>query len=114
MKCFYPLILTTIIAIFFIGCAGATDTKLSDVSLGMSKSQVKEVMGNPDVVRGSVINKYNQVIEVWQYKLYSDWMRMEKNAEIYWLYFADGKIYQWGQAGDWEVESKNLYEIRVR
>ncbi len=29
----------------------------------------------------------------------------------YWLYFYDGKLVQWGQAGDWKKEADRIYEI---
>ena len=30
----------------------------------------------------------------------------------FWAYFADEKLAQWGQAGDWSNESKRIYEVR--
>jgi len=30
----------------------------------------------------------------------------------YWLYFADGRLGRWGEAGDWRREADRIYEIR--
>jgi hypothetical protein len=32
----------------------------------------------------------------------------------FWLYFHDGKLVQWGQAGDWRKEADRIYEYRFR
>lgn len=87
--------------------------KLEEIELGMGKMRVKELMGfgNHPVVRGSIVNKYKQVIEVWEYNLY------DENSHwtwTYWLYFCDNKLVQWGRAGDWEREADRIYEMRFR
>jgi hypothetical protein len=30
----------------------------------------------------------------------------------YWFYFVDGRLAQWGAAGDWSREADRIYEIR--
>jgi hypothetical protein len=30
----------------------------------------------------------------------------------YWFYFVDGRLAQWGEAGDWRREADRIYEIR--
>ena len=37
------------------------------MKLGMNQSQVCDILGQPTVVRGSIMNKHNQVVEVWEY-----------------------------------------------
>jgi hypothetical protein len=32
----------------------------------------------------------------------------------YWMYFYDGKLVQWGEAGDWQREADQIYEMRFR
>jgi len=100
-----------LILIFLIGCA--TTGKLMNLRLKMFKDDVISVMGNPTAVRGSMTNKYGQVIEVWEYALY----RTGDDAfygipTYYWLYFYDGNLVQWGQAGDWQREADRIYEMR--
>jgi hypothetical protein len=105
------------ILIFFLvlllGCA--TTGKLMNLELGMTKKQTATKVGKPDAVRGSVVNKYGQTIEVWEYMLYktsSD--AFYDISTSYWLFFCDGKLVQWGQAGDWSREADRIYEIRFK
>jgi len=30
----------------------------------------------------------------------------------YWLYFVNGRLVQWGEAGDWRREVDRIYEVR--
>lgn len=109
----------------FIGCsvlcvalvAGcyALKTRLLNLNLGMTKSEVISAMGNPSAVRGSIVNKYGQQIEVWEYELYPPppyWTAA--TPTVYWLYLCDGRLAQWGQAGDWEREADRIYDVRFR
>ena len=93
-----------------VGCA--TTSGFIKLELGMSKKQVIDAIGNPDVARGSVQNKYGQLIEVWEYdRLVSNWSWEKKTM---WVYFCDGHLSQWGEAGDWAREADRIYEIRFR
>lgn len=128
-------LILTIIAVVLCGCAGSPpSSNLQKIILGQDKNSVVKKVGNPRVVRGAVRNKYGQDIEVWEYRfsLPSDdsagdvigksiltictlgAAAQEFTAETrdYWLYFLDDELVKWGQAGDWQIESKNIYEIR--
>ena len=75
----------------------------------MTKVQVQSTIGDPDVARGSIINKFGQHIEVWEYdRLVSNWSWETKRM---WVYFCDGPLVQWGEAGDWQKEADAIYEI---
>jgi len=50
------------------GCVTSSD-KLVEVQLGMTKNQVRQVLGEPTVAQGAIRNKFDQVIEVWEYRL---------------------------------------------
>lgn len=52
----------------FVGCA--TTGKLMKLHLQMTKSEVISAIGEPTAARGAMTNKYDQVIEVWEYALY--------------------------------------------
>jgi hypothetical protein len=117
------------------GCASnlKPSSHLRQVSLGMSKEEVVSVLGEPMVARGAIRNKYNQVVEVWEYTLAlpskdsagqiagktaltiftlgmgAAAFRAEKKD--YWLYFLDDKLVQWGEAGDWKKEPQRIYEF---
>lgn len=105
------------IVLFFSGCA-PSKALLSEISIGQDKQTIREKMGAPLAVRGSIINKYNQRIEVWEYRLCSggevDIPPYSSNCDYYWIYFADDRLVQWGQAGDWGREADKIYEIRYR
>ena len=107
--------------------------KLRTISLGMSKEEVVKNLGESTVVRGSIRNKLNQVVEIWEYELVvpqntSAGQELEKlvltaitlgalggvykdKIKSYWLYFYDNKLAQWGEAGDWSKESDRIYKF---
>jgi len=110
------IILIFLIFPFIIGC-GTTSSVLNDISLKMLKKEVKETIGDPTVVRGAIVNKYNQNVEVWEYRLYRYSGAVEglsNEYDLYWLYFVDGFLYQWGKAGDWAKEADKIYEFRFK
>ena len=97
------------------GCASSS--YMEKISLGYTKEEVRQAISAPRVVRGAMQNKYGQTIEVWEYRLTVPipGMILQTNTvepRVYWLYFVDGKLVRWGEAGDWQTETKNLYEIR--
>ena len=96
--------------VLIAGCA--TTSQFIRLQIGMTKTQVIEAIGEPDLARGSVQNKYGQLIEVWEYdRLVSNW---SWDRKLMWVYLCDGKLVQWGQAGDWKREADRIYEIRYR
>jgi hypothetical protein len=102
--------LVLIVCLVLIGCA--TTSQFVKLELGMTKSQVLDTIGDPDIARGSIHNKYGQLIEVWEYnRLVSNWSWEKKRM---WVYFCDGHLAQWGEAGDWAQEADRIYEIRYR
>lgn len=109
-------IIMLIIVFTFISCA-TTSKVLYRLSNGDSKSSVVSSIGEPNAVRGSIKNMYGQIIDVWEYRLYMYEGAIEGFSpyyNLYWLYFVDGKLYQWGQAGDWEREADIIYEFRFK
>lgn len=108
--------LAIIIGLLVQGCATTTKV-LSRISLDMTKSEVVQKIGEPTSVRGSIKNKYDQIIEVWEYRLYQYPGAIEGLTpfyNLYWLYFVNDKLVQWGKAGDWRKEADKINEIRFR
>lgn len=116
------------------GCARSINSdKLITVSVDMDKTQVVKRLGNPSVVRGSIKNNYDQIIEVWEYRvdkgktgrqfgrelaltaltfgLCSPVLLSEGEISAYWLYFCNGKLVKWGESGDWNKEADVIQEI---
>lgn len=112
----HTLLLVGIIIIqlsIYNGCASTG--KLLKLQLDLTKEQVIKALGKPDAARGSMRNKYDQVIEVWEYLL----SKTDDDAFLgrytpYWLYFYNGKLVQWGESGDWRSEADRIYEMRFR
>jgi len=91
----------------------ATTGQLMRIRLDMTRPQVVSAMGDPTAFRGAITNKYDELIEVWEYALYkTDDDAFLGRPTFYWLYFSDGILVQWGQAGDWQREVDRIYEIR--
>ena len=100
--------------VLLAGCTGTRQpTILERIQLGQDKQAVASNIGRPDVVRGAVVNRHGQTIEVWEYRL-GPWTLIEVPRDLrrYWLYFVDGRLSRWGEAGDWGREADRIYEIR--
>ena len=133
IKLFSFIALLTLV--FGAGCTTAKSAKKAQaIRLGMSKADVQENLGPPTVLRGAIVNKYGQNVEEWEYLIDKGKTGSQRGGEIaatvstlgllaplmmrdgetanFWAYFADGKLVQWGQAGDWSNESKRIYEVR--
>jgi hypothetical protein len=127
--------LLILMAVGLVGCASSGGTKrLAKISIGMEKGAVIKAIGAPDVVRGSIKNKHDQIVEVWEYRLaraqsgsegagraamavftFGMSLGMDPVAKVpYWLTFVDGKLNKWGQAGDWKKEADFILEHRFR
>ena len=111
-------------------------SRLTEIRLGMTKEQVLSSLGTPEVARGAVRNKFDQVVEVWQYRLAlpsSDSVGQVVGKSMltlvtagvgaatfrgerreYWLYFLGDELVQWGEAGDWSREPERICEFRFR
>ncbi len=117
------------------GCGSSPppSAHLRRISMGMSQHQVLEELGEPRVVRGAIQNQYDQTIEVWEYlfalpaddsgaeiagksavtvlSLGMGAMAFAPDTRVYWLYFLNGALARWGEAGDWEKEPERIYKF---
>lgn len=83
------------------------------LSIGDSKNNVQERLGEPINVIGS--NRYEKgVVEVWAYEKWHASLGTDYLEQVYWLYFLDDELAQWGRPGDWRREADRIYELRVR
>ena len=119
-----------LLALLLAGCA--TPAKhMTRISLGMSKEQVVQKLGNPTVARGAIRNKFDQTVEVWEYRLalpedevgsktattivtfgIGAFLFADRDMKNYWLYFVEDKLVRWGEAGDWDREAGQIYEFQ--
>jgi outer membrane protein assembly factor BamE (lipoprotein component of BamABCDE complex) len=88
-----------------VGC-GAT-RKLKDLSPGMTKPDVISLLGEPEIAREQITNKYDQDIELWHYELYD---HHTDAYEPYFLYFYEGKLARWGRAV--HLPREKVYEMK--
>jgi len=122
MKQLRLIVIVCILGVLVNGCGvfiplAKNTNKLSKLSLNMTTEEVKEAIGEPDEVRGAL----NQTV-TWQYNLYNKSDAIETfgagfflltiswwippPSQSYWLYFQNGRLTQWGRAGDWKEYDK--------
>jgi hypothetical protein len=131
----YKAVLIVVASLVSAGCTKSASS-LSTITLGMTKDEVLDCIGSPDVVRGAIRNKFGQVVEVHEYTLAMPSKdgagevigksfltvftfgigaaSFKSEKRLFWLYFHDDKLVQWGQAGDWSREADRIYEYRFR
>ena len=124
--------LTLFCCVVIAGCATPA-RRMTQISLGMTKQQVTDRLGQPTVARGAIRNKFDQVVEVWEYKLAMPSQEtvgtvvgksmytvltlgvgaatFRGERKEYWLYFVQDELVRWGEAGDWSKEPDRIYEI---
>ena len=86
--------------------ACTTTRKLTDLAPGMTTAEVIELLGEPEIAREPLTNKYGQLIELWHYEIYNSHVDAH---EPYFLYFYEGKLGQWGKAT--HLPREKAYEI---
>ncbi len=131
------LLLLLLGLIFFTSCSRYASEKDFDmISLQMDKQQVIKRMSSQGVARGSIVNKFGQIIEVREYEVEKNKSGKRIGAEVaftaltfgfgapillsdgdvdtYWLYFCDGKLVQWGKGGDWAEAQRMIYDVNFK
>jgi hypothetical protein len=82
-----------ITALVVLSCAACThvETRMNNLSLGMTKPEVISLMGSP------AATKATEGVEILEYA--ED--RIDRGGlNVYWLFLRDGKLVQYGKAGD--------------
>ena len=104
------IMLGLVTLIFVISCAPPYPNRLMSLRTSMRYKDVKRFIGEPSARRGDFMNKYGQVIDVFEYEL-SDLENTGKKKN-YWLYFVNGKLVKWEEAIDWEESYEEIYETK--
>src|SRR5688500_9116753 len=102
--------------VVFLACASA-QPDLRRISIGMSKAEVMQALGQPRNIVGA--KKYEDgIVEVLAYGEDTNalWDGRPGPAGVaYHLYFWNGELVQWAPAkGGWEAEADRVYELRMR
>ena len=79
--------------ILMVGC-GTPPPSFDRISVGMTKEQVKAVIGKPDAVATQGKTEY------WNYKETWDWRGQLRG--LWFVRFIDGKVESFGQRGDFD------------
>ena len=105
------LLLITLVATFIVGCAGSP--KMNNISLGMTKAEVINVIGNPDSTSAQGAAEYMR------YGLWRDfWDRQPGNySDDYFVRLISGKVESYGRMGDFDStktpETKLIIDLNV-
>jgi len=92
---------TWIVAAALLSAACATAGKLSRLQTGMPTTQVAASLGEPDSVRASTTDAQGATITIWEYGLYKSQDHANSGIKTYyWLWFRNGVLFRWGEAGD--------------
>lgn len=85
--------------------------RLMRLSVGMSKEQVVNVLGEPNAFRGATVSANGETTELYEYLVNDGNLAW---SWYYFLYFKENKLVQWGKTDDWQRTSDAVQEIRVR
>lgn len=111
-------IFTFVVALLLLSSCGSKKSMAlhpERLSLGMSKQEVISVMGEHITLKIIGSKAYDSgTIEVGQYYDKKLMYGQGLVEEIYYLYFLDNKLVQWGRPQDWQKEADRIYEIRHR
>lgn len=112
------ILLILLLASLLPGCRAKP--LVEQFKLGMTKDQVAEVLGAPMTPRGMTVNKFDQVIEVFQYEEFQPEKPppatspdiVDVKPSSFYLFFYNNQLVQWGEADDWREVAKLIYETR--
>lgn len=92
-----------LLAAVFMVCGCITPSqKIGGLSLGMTPTDVHNVMGPPFAVRAAKTYEDGTTAQVWEYvpPVFSRAAFSDKYDKTYWVYFVNDKVVQWGEPGD--------------
>lgn len=103
--------LSVILLILVQGC-GTPSQRVGNLRLGMTPEEVLEEMGRPYAVRAAKLYRDGTFQEVWEYipSIFSVALFADRYDKMYWIYFDDGRLVQWGEPGDFTGEEDMVME----
>lgn len=98
-------------ALLWTGCSTPSH-RIGDLRLGMTPDEVLEEMGTPYAVRAAKFYRDGTFQEVWEYipSIFSVALFADRYDKIYWVYFDDGRLVQWGEPGDYTGDEDMVLE----
>ena len=108
----YYFILFFILSAFLLtGCASTSAAKFSRLQMGMTKEEVRKILGNPSLFRASMDNQ-----ETWEYTVYAPHLEPITGLAPMWVSFIDGKLTFYGHPGDYgsSIPKTEKHEIIIK
>ena len=102
----YFLLSVYILSVISIsGCATTAAHRFSELNLGMTKAEVRKILGDPYLFRGAVMKPDGSTQESWEYTIYAPY---QTGANVWtgnitmWVTFIDDKLIFYGKPGDFD------------
>jgi hypothetical protein len=92
-----------------VGCASA-ETKMNHLNLGMTKNEVIEVMGTPDSTKAR--DNIETLVYIHEGTFWT-WGHGVRPTREYWAILKDGKLAQYGLAGDFGSSVKPTEHVVI-
>ncbi|WP_269536922.1 hypothetical protein [Cerasicoccus fimbriatus] len=86
------IITLVFLCVFLSACSSSKSSGIKALHFGMSPDQVTEEMGDDYNVVANSINQDGKKVTGWRYQ-------GDKDQPSYMVYFVNGKLAQWGEAG---------------
>lgn len=111
-------ILPFALAFLLLGCV--SKPMIGKFEFRMTKDEVTKILGKPMVPRGVTFNKFDQVVEVFEYDEYKPGDDKSKTVTdtafskptFFYLFFYKDQLVLWGESDDWRDSAKLLYETK--
>lgn len=100
------ILLICLLSGMLFGCA--TATKMNEVSVGMTKAQVIEILGKPENTAA------HDNIEVMRFHLRRAALEDYSESNIYFVKLRDGRVSSFGKMGDFDSTKEPSINVNVR
>ncbi|HMO51074.1 MAG TPA: hypothetical protein PKE26_07545 [Kiritimatiellia bacterium] len=92
--------MVALVMVLAVGCTTPAK-KIKEIRLGMTPEEVLDVMDKPFTIRAAKVFQDGYTTEVWEYQP----RFFEVNPKVFWIYFENAKVVQWGEPGDFAGKS---------
>ena len=92
----YLIMTAAVVSLLFAAGCNTPARKVKKLDLGMTPPEVKELIGDPYTIRAAKVYEDGHTTQIWEYQP----MIFTINPKIFWVYFENDKVVQWGEPGD--------------
>jgi len=101
------LLMAFMVVCFVAGCRTPAK-KVRNLELGMTPEEVVDEMGKPYTIRAAKVFDDGASTQVWEYPP----RLLELNPKMFWIYFENQKVVQWGEPGDFTGTQQFIKEYK--